>query len=425
MFPAVNGQRQMKSSRKDNAAIWIITFVLCLFAQRASCTNSFTFATFAGQSGTSGTNDGFGGAARFLGPAFLTVDSLDNLYVSDNGNHTIRKVSPAGFVTTIAGGAGVSGSVDGAVNVARFHLPGAVVLDSFGNLFVTDGGNRTVRKITPGGTVTTLAGSPGESGSADGLGSAARFGGSFGIAIDRANNLYVTDVANKTIRKITPAGAVSTLAGLAGVAGTADGAGSTARFDYPIGIALDNTGNIFVTEQYVHTIRKITPDGTVSTFVGLAGVNGSTDGVGSAARLSFPLGITVDAANNLFVADQVGTNGRIRKVTASGVVTTVSTNEFAVSGLVADSSGNLFSTVFWECIVQKGVGPSALSLGVFPVLALDYGVGTRLRIEVTSSLSDSNNWTTLTNITVSSNPQYFVDTNSPLSLRRFYRAVRP
>lgn len=415
----------MKSSHKDNAAKWIITFALCLFAERASCTNSFTFATFAGQSGSSGTNDGLGPAARFELPAFLAVDGSDNLYVADQGNHTIRKVSPIGFVTTLAGQAGVEGSTDGAVNVARFRNPGSVVLDSFGNVFVADSGNRTVRKITPSGTVTTLAGSPGAFGSADGLGSAARFSGLGGIAIDRANNLYLAELGNKTIRKITPAGAVSTLAGLAGVAGTADGAGTTARFDDPIGIALDNTGNIFVTDRFVHTIRKITPDGTVSTFAGLAGADGSTDGVGSAARLSQPLGITVDAANNLFITEQVGTNGRIRKVTASGLVATVSTNELPASGLVADSSGNLFSTFFSQGIVQKGVGPSALGLGVFPVLALDYSVGTRLRIEVTSSLSDSNNWATLTNITVSSSPQYFVDTNSPLSLRRFYRAVRP
>jgi len=146
--------------------------------------------------------------------------------------------------------------------------------------------------------------------------------------------------------------------------------------------------------------------------------------VGSSARLSFPLGITVDAANNLFVTEQVGVTGRIRKITPGAVVSTVATNEFPASGLVADSTGNLFSTLFVQCVVQKGVGPSVLGLGVFPVLTLDYSVGTRLRIEVTSSLSDSNNWATLTNIIVTSSPQYFVDTNSALSLRRFYRAVR-
>ena len=368
----------MKSSHKDNAAKWIITFALCLFAERASCTNSFTFTTFAGQAGSTNSTDGIGDVARFFAPAFLAVDAADNLYVADQGNHTIRKVSPSGFVTTFAGRAGVSGSTDGSVSVATFSGPGATVLDTFGNLFVTDG-YKTIRKITTGGVVTTFAGSPGLSGSTDGTGSAARFSGLLGIAVDRANNLYVTEDGNKTVRKITPAGVVSTLAGLAGVSGTADGAGSTARFDSPTGIVLDNTGNIFVTDKDVHTIRKITPDGTVSTFAGLAGAIGNTDGVGAAARLSFPLGITVDAANNLFVAD-VGVAGRIRKITSGAVVSTVSTNEFPASGLVADSTGNLFSTLFWQSVVQKGVGPSVLGLGLFPVLALDYSVGTRLRI---------------------------------------------
>lgn len=405
---------------------WAIACLLCLAAEGANCAVAFTFTTFAGQSGSSGIADGLGATARFSFPGFLCVDRADNLYVADQGNHTIRKVSSIGFVTTFAGQAGSAGSTDGTVNVARFNGPGSIVPDTMGNLFVVDSGNKTIRKITPGGVVTTFAGSPGLSGSTDGTGSAARFGDpTGGIAVDRANNLYVADSVNKTIRKITPAGVVSTLAGLAGVSGTADGAGSTARFDDPIGIVLDNSGNIFVTDRFVHTIRKITPDGTVSTFAGLAGASGNTDGVGSAARLSFPLGITVDADNNLFVTEQVGVAGRIRKVTSGAVVSTVSTNEFPAAGLVADSAGNLFSTLFEQSVVQKGVGPSVLGLGLFPVLALDYSVGTRLRIEVTSNLSDSNNWATLTNITVSSSPQYFVDTNSPLSLRRFYRAVQP
>jgi len=413
----------MKSSHKDNAAKWIVAVTLCLFAERAGCTNSFTFATFAGQAGSTNSTDGIGEDARFFAPAFLAVDAADNLYVPDQGNHTIRKVSPAGFVTTIAGTAGVSGSLDGTVNVARFNGPGSIALDTVGNLFVTDSSS-TIRKITPGGMVTTFAGSPGLYGSQDGTGNVARFRGLGGISLDRANNLYVADLDNKTVRKITPQAVVSTLAGLAGVSGTADGAVSVARFDSPTGIVLDNTGNVFVTDRFVHTIRKITPDGTVSTFAGQAGASGNTDGVGSSARLSFPLGITVDAANNLFVTEQVGVTGRIRKITPGAVVSTVATNEFPASGLVADSTGNLFSTLFVQCVVQKGVGPSVLGLGVFPVLTLDYSVGTRLRIEVTSSLSDSNNWATLTNIIVTSSPQYFVDTNSALSLRRFYRAVR-
>ena len=144
-------------------------------------------------------------------------------------------------------------------------------MDGSGNVYVADTGNNTIRKITPAGVVSTLAGMAGSSGSADGTGSAARFYYPFGVAVDGSGNVYVADTYNNTIRKITPAGVVSTLAGTAGSSGSADGTGSAAQFYYPCGVAVDGSGNVYVADTDNYTIRKITPAGVVSTLAGLAG----------------------------------------------------------------------------------------------------------------------------------------------------------
>jgi sugar lactone lactonase YvrE len=296
-------------------------------------------SALAGLAGTYGSADGAGSAARFLYPQGVAVDNAGNVYVGEYGNGTIRKITPAGVVNTLAGSAGVGGcaSADGVGSAARFCLPWGVAVDSAGNVYVADYDNQTIRKITPAGVVSTLAGLPGNGGSADGAGSAARFFYPQGVAVDSAGYVYVADTDNQTIRKITPAGVVSTLAGLAGTSGGADGTGSAARFSYPSGVAVDTAGYLYVADYFNHTIRKITPAGVVSTLAGLAGSPGSNDGTGSAARFNFPESVAVDSAGNVYVADR--NNESIRKITPAGVVSTLA--GFAGGGYgSADGTGN-------------------------------------------------------------------------------------
>jgi len=324
--------------------LWLAVLPLAAFGQ-ANYATPYTFTTLAGSSGSGGA-DGTNSAARFAWPFGTAVDTNGNVYVADRYNHTIRKVTPVGtnwVVTTIAGLAGVAGGADGTNSTARFNLPDGVAVDRAGNVYVADFGNNTIRKVTPVGTnwvVTTLAGQAGVAGSADGTNSAALFNGPASVAVDRAGNVYVADERNDTIRKVTPAGVVTTLAGLAGVAGSADGTNSAARFYYPVGVAVDSTGNVYVVDGSNQTIRKVAPAGAnwvVTTIAGAAGVTGSADGTGSAAQFYWPRGVAVDSAGNLYVADQY--NDTIRKVTPVGANWVVTT----LAGL-ANSAGSADGT---------------------------------------------------------------------------------
>ncbi len=321
--------------------------------------STLTISTLAGV--PPGASDGTGSTARFWNPQGVAVDGAGNLYVADTNNYTIRKISPAGVVSTLAGMAGAPGGVDGTGSSARLGpvhgiaaddsgnlfvtdlngvrkitpagavttvvgpLSGAfvstdgVAVDGAGNLYVCDRGAEKIAKITPAGVISTLAG--GTHGSADGTGASAQFNFPFGVAVDRAGNVYVADQENCTIRKITPAGVVTTLAGAAGNAGMADGPGSAARFWYPQGVAVDAAGNVFVADWGASLIRKITPEGLVSTVAGQTGVQGNTDGIGTAALFNQPRGLAVDQAGNVYVADTGSST--VRAITPTGAVRTV------------------------------------------------------------------------------------------------------
>jgi sugar lactone lactonase YvrE len=310
---------------------------------------SLTITTIAGPAGERGSADGTGGAVGFFNPGGLATDGEGNVYVADTGNETIRKISPAGAVTTLAGLARQSGSADGKRSGARFGAPSGVATDRSGNVYVT--AYYGVRKITPAGEVTTLAGAIGPVGSADGTGSAAKFNSPNGAAVDPSGNIYIAEPNSNTIRKVTPAGTVTTFAGLAGSSGSADGMGSAARFNYPNSVATDIDGNVYVADRNNETIRKITPAGLVTTFAGLAGARGDADGAGSVARFQEPLGVAVDGIGNVFVVSEF----KLRKISPAGVVKTLAeSNAFpwstvplatfrSLSSVAADSDGNAYA----------------------------------------------------------------------------------
>lgn len=305
-------------NKRGGCRFWIAAafgFLLC-----ASHAQDYTFTTLAGNS-ASGSADGTGSAARFNGPVGVAVDSAGNVYVADGGNHTIRRITPAGVVTTLAGLAGHMGSVDGTGGAARFNYPDGLAVDRLDNVYVADFGNGTIRRVTPAGAVTTVAGLAGSFFAIDGPSSAARFNSPRAVAVDESGNLYVADYYNQTIRKITTTGVVATLAGLAGYPGRVDGTGSAARFYRPIAVAVDSTGSLYVADSDNSTIRKVTSTGVVTTLAGVAGGWYATDGIGTAAGFAIPSGVAVDSSGNLYVSDYY--NETIRKVTSAGMVTTL------------------------------------------------------------------------------------------------------
>ncbi len=324
--------------------------------------------TVVGAPGEGGSVDGAIADARLMAPAGITVDVAGILYITDDVHHTIRKIVPGSSVTTLAGAAPQSGSVDGTGASARFNGPRGITRDANGNIFVADTLNRTIRRIGTDGIVSTLAGSPGQMGTTDGIGSAARFGGPLGLAADLTGNIFVSDVS-RNIRRITSTGAVSTYAGsiyspgvtvdrngdvfatsdlaviklgpqfgiVAGatrLSGTDDGVGTAARFVSPSGIAADTVGNLYVIDNG-SAIRKISPAGSVSTLAGVPSQYGTQDGTGTAARFNFPQSLTVDVEGNIYIAETYA----IRKITPLGIVTTV-------AGASVSGQGNGLSNIY-------------------------------------------------------------------------------
>ena len=275
----------------------------------------------AGALGISGTADGDAATARFNLPNYLTRDPASGtIYVSDFFSSTVRAVSSTGEVSTLAGLAGQVGLVDGTGAAARFRGTGGIAIDTSGTLHVADWDNHAVRRIAAGAVVTTLAGGF-PAGTADGTGVAARFRNPNGLAVDASGNVYVADWGNHTIRRITPTGETTTLAGAAGVSGSADGNGADARFNRPSGLAIDAAGNLYVADQNNHLIRRIASNGAVTTIAGTAGSAGNIDSTGAAARFDNPAWISVSPTGDLFVVS--GAGDTVRKVTPAGVVTTV------------------------------------------------------------------------------------------------------
>jgi sugar lactone lactonase YvrE len=317
-----------------------------------------TVSTLAG-SGTVGYADGQGSSASFKWIGGVAVDRSGNVYVADTLNHRIRKVTANGAVSTLAG-SGMEAYADGQGTSASFYRPKGVAVDVSGNVYVADAANTRIRKITASGNVTTLAG--GSYGYADGQGTSAGFNWPVGVAVDRSGNVYVADSLGHRIRKITQSGNVATLAG-SGSVGDADGQGSSASFNNPGGVAVDGDGTVYVADSDNNRVRKIAPNGMVATLAG-SGTAGYADGQGGSASFNRPLGVAVDGSGNVYVAD--ANNNRIRKITANGTVSTLAGGDSGYAdgagssakfyypiGIAVDENGNLYVADYGDSRIRK------------------------------------------------------------------------
>lgn len=432
----------------------IIACSLRPLSVEAAQLESYVWSTIAGLPGQEGNVDGTNSEARFSTPRAIAVDAAGNLYVTDRAGDTVREVRPVGsnwVVRTLAGMAGVAGSADGTNSDARFNQPEGIAVDGAGNLYVADGGNTEIRKLTQVGTnwvVSTLAGLPGASGAwwpgRDGTNTDARFCLPTGIALDEQGNIYVTDLTS-TIRRMTPSGTnwvVTTIAGTPGTSGDMDGTGKSARFFYPSALAIDRSRSLYLVDSYNNEIRKIVPAGTnwiVSTLAGAGPYGyGSSDGINGAAQFSSPWDITLDNAGKLYVTDSV--NQTIRRVTPVGgnwVVTTeagvagVSGDADGIGrdarfnrpmGIARDSTGNLYVADWINRTIRMGrIAFSLQSTLSANELVLSWSLmASNYVLEASSSLSAEAAWTPLTNGVMVSG-ESFTLTNAPGTSVAFYR----
>ena len=324
----------------------ISALIILLASCKGSTAPAWVVSNLAG-SDTFGHVDGAAATAQFNSPAGVAVDSSGNVYVADYGNDRIRKITQTGGAWTVGtlAGSGAEGYQDGAAASAQFDSPVGVAVDKSGNVYVADSDNHRIRKITKEDdgtwTVDTLAGDGTKGDQDDTPTTTARFEEPEGVALDSSGNVYVADGGNHRIRKITKekdrTWTVSTIAG-SRTLGHLDGAAATAQFRNPTAVALDSSGNVYVADENNHRIRKITEedDGTwtVSTIAG-SGAGGHQNGAGAAARFNLPAGVALDSSGNVYVAEF--DNNRIRKITEDTGIWTVS--DFAGSGTQGHQDG--------------------------------------------------------------------------------------
>jgi uncharacterized protein (TIGR03437 family) len=297
-------------------ALWLIG-VTALFAPALSTAQTYTISTFAG-----GGNPSLGGQG-------LAVDASGNLYIADTSNNVIRKVTPTGIISTVAGNTvqqqGYYGD-GGLATSAGLNQPYGVAVDSAGDLFIADFGNQRIRKVSTNGIITTLAGG-GSALSSGGPATQAALPGPVAVAVDVSGNIFVADQNFSRVFKITPDGTIAIFAGngLGSSPAGGDGGPATSASLNAVGLAVDTNGNLFVADSFHNRIRKVSPNGIVTTVAGSNSSNFSGDGgPATSAGLNMPSGITVDAAGDLFIADSG--NYRIREVTPDNTITTIAGN---------------------------------------------------------------------------------------------------
>ena len=287
--------------------------------------SSGTITTVAGTgvSGFSGDGAAAVNAQLYL-PFGVALDGADNLYIADYINHRIRKVDSSGTITTFAGTGAIGSSGDGAAAVnAQLYSPFAVAVDGSGNLYIADSSNHRIRKVDSSGTITKIAGTVGGGFSGDGAAAVnAQINFPYGVALDGSGNLYIADSTNNRIRKVDSTGTITTVAGT-GVGGFSGDGGPAvnAQLNFPYGVALDGAGNLYIVDAYNHRIRKVDSSGTITTVAGTGASGFSGDGAAAVnAQLNLPFGVALDGSGNLYIADTY--NHRVRKVDSSGMITT-------------------------------------------------------------------------------------------------------
>jgi len=323
--------------------------------------NGMIIKTVAGN-GTIGYSGDYDVAtdARLNWPSGVAVDASGNLFIVDLGNNRIRKVDTNGLITTVAGNGTYTYSGDGgAATLAGLNEPRGVAVDASGNLFIADIGDNHIRKVDPNGIITTVAGNGKYGHSGDGgVATNASLSTPFDVAVDASGNLFIADIGNNVIRKVDSNGIIATVAGNGNPGNSGDyGAATNASLNQPSGVAVDAFGNLFIADRGNGVIRKVDPNGIITTVAG-NGTNGYSGDGGTAtnARLNWPSGVGVDASGNLFIADM--SNNRIRKVDPNGIITTVAGNGNSgffgdggvatsaklngPSGVALDAFGNLF-----------------------------------------------------------------------------------
>ncbi|MGV3756819.1 MAG: NHL repeat-containing protein [Verrucomicrobiota bacterium] len=387
--------------------------------------------------GSPGYANGPLAGAKFNDPAGLVFDTQGNLFVADSRNHVIRKVAVDGTVSLLAGTVGEAGFANGNGAGVKFDTPFGVALAGDGSLLVADTGNHILRRVDMSGVVTTYAGWAGTAGNTNGTLAEARFRSPLGLKRDTAGNIWVADSGNHTVRRITPAGLVETVAGVPDAWGAADGPAASAKFNGPVDVAVAVDGRVFISDGFNHVIRCLGTNGMVTTIAGLAGAADWADGQGAQARFWNPAGLAFDHAGNLYVADS--RNHVIRKVAMDGVVTTVSGSGrhagladgvnragryFNPYGLAFDAGGNLVvSDSYNQTLRQVFVPFTVLVTGDASVREIRWSavIGQRYQVQYRAGL-ESGGWLNLDTPVEANIGEVVVIDRSGLP-QRFYRVV--